>query len=238
MDPKMTIKNMTINMEKYFADDSVVMQFIPIILILVYVSYKRWFIEASSSVLGKIVAILMILYYTSIDYVYGTLCCISVIAFYQMNEREGFSLAPAPVSQVVVAPVVAPAVAPVVAPAVAPAPVKTTDIKPDTVDSFNVARDTFIKEKCKNGVLMYKDFPVKPEMADHIFSEVHFNTKTRCNPCDPTCNYSIIEAKLSTETELCPRDSNNLFDLVKNIFHPKRCDWKEPAPAQSNIPHK
>ena len=229
MDPKMTIKNMTINMEKYFADDSVVMQFIPIILILVYVSYKRWFIEASSSVLGKIVAILMILYYTSIDYVYGTLCCISVIAFYQMNEREGFSLAPAPVSQVVVAPVVAPVV---------PAPVKTTDIKPDTVDSFNVARDTFIKEKCKNGVLMYKDFPVKPEMADHIFSEVHFNTKTRCNPCDSTCNYSIIEAKLSTETELCPRDSNNIFDLVKNIFHPKRCDWKEPAPAQSNIPHK
>ena len=229
MDPKMTIKNMTINMEKYFADDSVVMQFIPIILILVYVSYKRWFIEASSSVLGKIVAILMILYYTSIDYVYGTLCCISVIAFYQMNEREGFSLAPAPVSQVVVAPVVAPVVA---------APVKTTDIKPDTVDSFNVARDTFIKEKCKNGVLMYKDFPVKPEMADHIFSEIQFNTKTRCNPCDSTCNYSIIEAKLSTETELCPRDSNNIFDLVKNIFHPKRCDWKEPAPAQSNIPHK
>lgn len=232
----MTIKNMTINMEKYFADDSVVMQFIPIILILVYVSYKRWFIEASSSVLGKIVAILMILYYTSIDYVYGTLCCIIVIAFYQMNEREGFSLAPAPVSQVVAAQVVAPVVAAQVVPVVAPA--KTTDIKPDTVDSFNVARDTFIKEKCKNGVLMYKDFPVKPEMADHIFSEVHFNTKTRCNPCDSTCNYSIIEAKLSTETELCPRDSNNIFDLVKNIFHPKRCDWKEPAPAQSNIPHK
>lgn len=236
MDPKMTIKNMTINMEKYFADDSVVMQFIPIILILVYVSYKRWFIEASSSVLGKIVAILMILYYTSIDYVYGTLCCISVIAFYQMNEREGFSLAPAP-AQVVVAPVVAP-VAQIVPAPVVPAPVKTTDIKPDTVDSFNVARDTFIKEKCKNGVLMYKDFPVKPEMADHIFSEIQFNTKTRCNPCDSTCNYSIIEAKLSTETELCPRDSNNIFDLVKNIFHPKRCDWKEPAPAQSNIPHK
>ena len=234
MDPKMTIKNMTINMEKYFADDSVVMQFIPIILILVYVSYKRWFIEASSSVLGKIVAILMILYYTSIDYMYGTLCCISVIAFYQMNEREGFSLAPAQVAPVVVAPVVVQA--PVLTPVLTP--VKTTDIKPDTVDSFNVARDTFIKEKCKNGVLMYKDFPVKPEMADHIFSEIQFNTKTRCNPCDTTCNYSIIEAKLSTETELCPRDSNNIFDLVKNIFHPKRCDWKEPAPAQSNIPHK
>jgi hypothetical protein len=198
----------------------------------------------------------MILYYTSIDYVYGTLCCISVIAFYQINEREGFSLAPAQVvvpaqaqvvvpapAQVVVpapAQVLAPAqvVAQVVVPAQVVAQVKKTDIKPDTVDSFNVARDTFIKEKCKNGVLMYKDFPVKPEMADHIFSEIQFNTKTRCNPCDPTCNYSIIEAKLSTETELCPRDSNNLFDLVKNIFHPKRCDWKEPAPAQSNIPHK
>ena len=109
-------------MEKYFADDSVVMQFIPIIIILVYVSYKRWFIEASSSVLGKIVAILMILYYTSIDYMYGTLCCISVIAFYQMNEREGFSLAPA----------FAPAFAPVVAPAqvvVAPAQVALVQVK-------------------------------------------------------------------------------------------------------------
>jgi hypothetical protein len=85
---------------------------------------------------------------------------------------------------------------------------------------------------------MYKDFPVKSEMADHVFPEIQFNTKSRCNPCDTTCDYSIVEAKIDTETELCPRSSNNLFDQVKDIFYPKRCDKKGPEPTKSPIPNK
>ncbi len=87
-----------------------------------------------------------------------------------------------------------------------------------TVDNFNAAKDEFIKEKCKNGVLMYKDFPVKSEMAEHIYSEIKFNEKTKCNPCDRTCNYNIIEAKLETESKLISKTSNDLFDAFSKFF--------------------
>jgi hypothetical protein len=251
MDPKM----MVAGLEKYFKDDSIVMQFIPIILVLIYVSYKTWFVDASHTILGKVVAILLILYYTSIDYVYGTLCCVVIIAFYQMHEREGFgtegtaeveegtslddgipSMEAKPVGDA------KPKEGGVMPSAVPSAKSfnagSQLSVKPNTIDAFTTARDTFIQEKCKNGVLMYKDFPVKSEMADHIFPEIQFNTKSRCNPCDTTCDYSIVEAKIDTETELCPRSSNNLFDQVKDIFYPKRCDKKGPEPTKSPIPNK
>ena len=229
--PKLSdLKMIFSGLEKYFEDDSVVMKFIPIILVLVYASYKPWFIDTSQTILGKVIAVMLILYYTSIDYVYGTLCCVVIIAFYQMNEREGFGAKavgdkaePTTKSVSDVKPV---------------SNVKPVVMKPDTIDAFTSARDTFIQEKCRDGVLMYKDFPVKSEMADHVYPEIQFNTKSRCNPCDSTCDYSIVEAKINTETEMCPRSSNNLFDQVKDIFYPKRCNWKEPQPVKSPIPNK
>ena len=240
IDPKM----MVVGLEKYFKDDSVVMQFIPIIIVLIYASYKPWFIESSHTILGKVVAIMLILYYTSIDYVYGTLCCVVIIAFYQMYEREGFyaegTVEDTPLDDGI--PSMEGTPKPVGVPSVNGVPsVKPLTIGsplPNTIDAFNTARDTFIQEKCKNGVLMYKDFPVKSEMADHVFPEIQFNTKSRCNPCDTTCDYSIVEAKIDTETELCPRSSNNLFDQVKDIFYPKRCDKKGPEPTRSPMPNK
>ena len=87
------------------------------------------------------------------------------------------------------------------------------------IEDFNAAKDEFIKEKCRNGVVMYKDMPVKPEMVDHIFSEIHFTTKTKCNPCDRTCAYSIVENKLATEEELArPKNSNDIFEWIKKLL--------------------
>jgi len=239
------------NVGKYFEDDSIVMQFIPIILVLVYASYKPWFVDAAHTVLGKVIAIMLIVYYTSIDYVYGTLCCVIVIAFYQMHEIEGFVEGNRNMRR-------KRKMKRNAAKVQASNQAESEDIKEETVDeeetvaeeepaveefsnqiaSFSSARDTFIRDKCLNGVLMHKGFPVKSEMADHVYSEIQFNTPARCNPCDQTCDYSIVEAKIDTETELCPRSSNNLFDMVRDIFYPKRCSWKEPAAFQAPIQHK
>lgn len=269
MDPKMTIKNMVNNVGKYFEDDSIVMQFIPIILVLVYASYKPWFVDAAHTVLGKVIAIMLIVYYTSIDYVYGTLCCVIVIAFYQMHEIEGFvegnrnmrrkrkmkrNAAKVQASNQAESEDIKEETVDEEEPVVKEETVDEEEIvdEEETVDeeepaveefsnqiaSFSSARDTFIRDKCLNGVLMHKGFPVKSEMADHVYSEIQFNTPARCNPCDQTCDYSIVEAKIDTETELCPRSSNNLFDMVRDIFYPKRCSWKEPAAFQAPIQHK
>ena len=86
------------------------------------------------------------------------------------------------------------------------------------INDYNKAKDEFIREKCKNGVLMYKDFPVKSEMADHVYSEIKFNGRDKCNPCDRTCDYNIVEAKLETERKLIPKTSNDTFESVKHFF--------------------
>jgi uncharacterized Fe-S center protein len=93
---------------------------------------------------------------------------------------------------------------------------KLVDPEIISIEQFHAAKDEFIKEKCKNGVLMYKDLPVKSEMADHIYSEIKFNTQQKCNPCDRTCDYNIIEAKLKTEQELIPKTSKNLLDYFSS----------------------
>ena len=201
----------------YFKDNSIIMQFIPIFLILFYSVYRYTFIKISHSLLGKLFAIMLILYYTRIDFVYGTVFCILTILYYQLTEREGFeSISEKKPEKEKTKPST-------------PAPplenfelINKDEPSVINIEMFNAAKDEFIKEKCKNGVLMYKDFPVKSEMSDHVYSEIKYNTNSKCNPCDRTCGYNIVEAKLKTETMLNSKSSNDLFDAIRDIFMPKR----------------
>ena len=218
------------NSTDYFKDNSVIMQFIPIFLILYYSTYRYSFSKLSHSVLGKLFAIIMILYYTRMDFIYGTICCVLVILYYQMTEIEGFESKAEDEEEKKrkEEPAEDGTNLPPTSEDTETASGQTENFEtfkkePSiiNIEHFNAARDEFIKEKCKNGVLMYKDFPVKSEMADHVYSEIKFNTKTKCNPCDRTCSYNIIEAKLKTEDSLIPKSSNEMFDSIKSIFYPK-----------------
>jgi hypothetical protein len=212
-------KKILVDSANYFKNNSIVMQFIPIVIILFYSSFRYDFNRIGHSILGKLFAVMLILYYTRMDWIYGVICCIVVIFYYQQTETEGFD-EELPKTE-------------------SKSKTNTNDVKkmdeevedgtnlPDinegftgviSTEQFNIAKDQFIKEKCKNGVLMYKDFPVKTEMADHVYSEIEFPDKTKCNPCDRTCNYNIIEAKMTTEKKLISKNSNDLFDAFKKFF--------------------
>jgi hypothetical protein len=207
----------------YFKNNSVVMQFIPIVLILAYASFRYEFIKVSHSILGKLLAVMLILYYTRMDYIYGTICCIVVIWYYQKTEIEGLSESilfnkkekKQQQQQLEDDGTNLPTIEEYLDTSSSLEGFETPII---TIDQFNVAKDEFIKEKCKNGVLMYKDFPVKSDMADHVYSEIKFNGKNKCNPCDRTCDYNIIEAKLETERKLVPKTSNDLFNAFAKFF--------------------
>lgn len=70
----------------------------------------------------------------------------------------------------------------------------------------------FRKEHCSDkGELTYKGAVVRPEMADHVFREIKFaNDSAKCNPCDKSCAFSIIEDRISKEAELVhPKSSKN-----------------------------
>lgn len=77
----------------YFQDNNVVMQFIPILLLLFHGFYSREFVTLSHTVLGKLFAVTLILYYTKLNYLYGTFACIVVIMYYQFTDMttEGFA---------------------------------------------------------------------------------------------------------------------------------------------------
>lgn len=183
-------------------ENLILMQFIPILLILIYSSHRYTFSNLSHSLLGKFFAVTLILYYTRMHFIYGTVACFVVIIYYMLTEVEGFSEeTPSSLEKT------SSAAAPDDKLLVVDKP-KTTSII--TIDEFNKAKDEFIKEKCKNGVLMYKDLPVKTEMADHVYNEIKFDKSVKCNPCDRTCDYNIVEAKMKTQEALTPKSSKDL----------------------------
>jgi len=187
-------------------ENLILMQFIPILLILIYSSHRYTFSNLSHSLLGKFFAVMLILYYTRMHFIYGTVACFVVIIYYMLTEVEGFSEeTPSSLEKTSSAEATADATADKLLVVDKP---KTTSII--TIDEFNKAKDEFIKEKCKNGVLMYKDLPVKTEMADHVYSEIKFNKNVKCNPCDRTCDYNIVEAKMKTQEALTPKSSKDL----------------------------
>lgn len=195
----------------HFYDNGFVMQFIPIILVLLYTTKQHAFSQISHSVVGKLFSVALVLYYTRMNKMFGLVAAIIVILYYQMTETfENFSdnsgkkdekkdkqgveddgtnlpenVKPETVEESFV----------------------TKDPSIITIDHFNAARDEFVKEKCKNGVLMYKMMPVRDEMADHVFSEIQFINDRKCNPCSATCDYNIVEAKMKTEESLVPKSA-------------------------------
>ena len=133
-------------------------QFLPILLIAYFVSDTPGFINASITVLGRLVAVFAILLYTKLNTLYGILVCLLIIAYYDSDEvssavgvkydKEGFETPP-----------------------------KDSDPK-----------DEFRKEHCVNGQLTKKGQVVKKDMIEHVFPEIDNATRCNvCNSnCDFT----------------------------------------------------
>ena len=65
-----------------------VAQFIPIIMIITLLSYSKEFVNMSNTILGKIFAICIVLFYTSLDKYMGLVLCLLVIVYYQSDFVE------------------------------------------------------------------------------------------------------------------------------------------------------
>ena len=64
----------------------------------------------------------------------------------------------------------------------------------------------FRKSYCVNNQLLYKNTPVRSEIAEHIFPNLQINglagsNGMKCNPCDPTCpiTFSNLDQRLENE---------------------------------------
>jgi hypothetical protein len=175
-----------------------VFDFIPIILISLFVFYPERAIPYSHTTLGRLTAIMLIVYYARRDVYLGLFICVMTIYYYQLeqfeymlNISEGFlyEMAYTPYEH------------------------KVYDkLHRDIISD----RNAFRKTHCTKGFLKHKGVNVNVEITEHVFPQVKFDNAP-CNPCDTTCAYSIIERKLDMETELVnPRNSKT--SMFSSIF--------------------
>ena len=69
----------------------IIFQFLPILLVFLFLKYPKKFAELSESGLGRLFAIIVIIFYVSIDRTYGLLVCLLIIAYYQSDFVENFT---------------------------------------------------------------------------------------------------------------------------------------------------
>jgi hypothetical protein len=199
---------------------NILMGFIPIILIFIFVKYTNAFIHFSHTILGKMVMVALIIYYTMVDKIYGTLICILVIFYYQSDRVEGLTTGDTenPFKKDEESMESGDKTGNLEKPE---KPGKTENnvydkfSKVESYESSTInfdktheeAKNLFRKSYCENGHLKYKGQTVKPDVAQHVFPEIAWNAE-RCNICDPTCDFSIIESRIQMEKELQPKSSN------------------------------
>jgi hypothetical protein len=200
-------------------------------LVLAFVCIPQTFIHYSHHVLGKILFIFIILHYTEQHFIYGFAACVFVILYYYIYPKtvqelvESFSQ----LSQTTQG---------YVDHISKPAYVKNNSKreKPyDFVDGTNhethscgvtkaypeqlknvhkESEQVFRKEHCNaNNVLVYKEFEVHNHDIAHHVSDIEF-TQGICNPCDPTCHFSLRKQKEETEDTLKPEFTKMISGFI------------------------
>lgn len=204
---------------------TIISQFIPIIIVMLLLSFSNEFVNFSFSILGKLIALSIIMYYTYLDKYLGLIVCLSIIIYYQSDVVENMLNTDDIMEKMVeqfenkkklkddslhvenMQPM-------------NPTSLNTDRImsKVNEVYNQNVSnhenniegmeiKDLFIKENCKGNKLLHKNMPVRPEQTSLIFPEIKYQD-SQCNICDKTCNFSI-EHRQKTETELISKFSRD-----------------------------
>ena len=183
-------------------------QFIPIVLIFVFLRYTRDSVALSHTVLGKLFAVSLILFYAKIDAVYGLVICLLVICYYQTDYVEGMKSSDTDNGAT-------------------DHNLESMDSEKEDEDKNNAESETeepkkeasegfteyaemykpamsqfdqsivasknrdFIQAHCDHQSLKYKDQPVRPDNAEHIFTEISFDGAAPCNICSKGCPFMV-----------------------------------------------
>ena len=200
---------------------NIIAQFIPIILIFILLSYFKPFVIFSHTIIGKLIAVMVIIFYTYIDKVMGLFVCALIIFYYQTDYIENLLKFYSDKTDQYLLPVITKPNENIITEIQIMS--KHNDIEQfteynklyndnDIVDnSFSNNRelqDTFRKQYCESGVLKHKNIGVNNEYAEHVFPEIKFKNNV-CNPCSSTCGFSIIESKMKIEETLNSKSSKN-----------------------------
>jgi hypothetical protein len=195
----------------------IVINFLPIVLIFLLATYTPEFAAFSQTALGRLLAIFLILFYLKLDFLTGLFVCVLIILYYQTDYVEGFSEM---LKEDEEAEMPSPETTPVSesSPIASSTPQSRTEpLEPfstyETVSEKNVgiannrilydkSKQEFRKKYCDKGHLIHKGEIVNTEMAEHIFGEIKHDDYHKCNICDPSCKFDLIEPHIKSEDDL------------------------------------
>ena len=179
---------------------------IPLIIFYLFFAFPNDFLEVSLTPLGRFIAILLILFYTTINTYYGIIMCSVVIFYYSLKSVEITSTN----SCILL------------------------NTEPFVSESSNIVQenlDKFRKEHCENNQLKYKGNVVHNENAQHIFPDLKFLSEP-CNPCDKNCGFTIDQRIKVEENLNYPKMSS---DWVLPIWNTWFSENDQPPIAFNNV---
>jgi len=182
--------------------------FIPIILLFILLSYTEQFIRISGTVLGKLFAVFIILFYTSIDIIHGILAAGLIILYYQSDIVESMLSLYEPKCDTIHDNSIPSQL-------VDSNTLLVTDTKLSYVNQYEnsnklissteESKSNFRKDRCRKGHLVVKEQKVHIDMTQHVYPEVSF-INDKCNICDSTCDFTVSEniIKMSSKEGFAP----------------------------------
>lgn len=187
--------------------------FIPIIFLFLLLAYSKEISLFSRTILGKLMIISIIIFYTSVDKMMGLFICLLVILYYQSDYYENMlnidfldtdaQEMPDLIDDSIYLDFVEnkkkreP-----FAKELNYQEINNQDAKiVDLSITDEEAKSRFQKMNCKGSVLQNKNIEMNSEMVQHVYAEIVFKNNP-CNPCKESCEYSIIDRKIQTEEEI------------------------------------
>jgi len=177
------------------------LNFLPIILIFLLVTYTPEMAQISHTVLGKLVAVSVILLYTKIDILSGLLVTALIILYYQSDYVESFQSIKEQFTNAEREPFVEVMNKESNIPADMSFELLTNAYKDDTHEKVLLNPDAklFRQVNCSKGHLIHKGQIIQPEVSEHIFPEIKQNDFHKCNICDHNCKFDFIDKQIKTE---------------------------------------
>jgi len=191
------------------------------VLLYLIATYSSQMAKWSHTVLGKVIAVFIILLYGFMNIISGLLASALVIFYYQtdyVQSMESFAASSLKeVSEVTVKTDIL----------VIGSKDETSDIIETKYERLEdaypltptvpIVNDSSINEfrqkHCSRGHLVHKGQIVKPEMSEHIYPEINQDPYHKCNICDESCSFDLN--MIDVEAELMhPKSSNDWFEKV------------------------
>lgn len=199
----------------------ILVQFIPIIVLFVFLSKNAEFTEFSKTSLGKLIALLIIIFYTYVDKIFGAFACaIALVYFHTLylnnihESMETIELS-LPMNNIELEFTENNIADDYVDDYVyieddgkkdklIPKPVNIISMKPlHHYLSDGTKEGEFRKKNCYDGQLTYKELKIKNEMAEHVYPEMKYKNIV-CNPCSKNCEISVSKNKMVAEEKIKP----------------------------------